>query len=126
MGAVVVGCATRATRSWLEARRPASCASPVRWQQPALANELVRALLFVRIFLLSCVRFRELFLLLWCQATVCAWRCGPARVLPAARAAAATPRRATSRCRAAFLVSPKAKSRGDWPNRFFFELFLEI
>merc|ERR1712146_193765 len=69
--AVVVGCATRATRSWLEARRPASCASPVRWQQPALANELVRALLFVRIFLLSCVRFRELFLLLWCQATVC-------------------------------------------------------
>merc|ERR1712146_351075 len=61
MGAVVVGCATRATRSWLEARRPASCASPVRWQQPALANELVRALLFVRIFLLSCVRFRELF-----------------------------------------------------------------
>jgi len=77
-------------------------------------------LFFVRIFLLSCARFRELFLLLWCQATVCAWHCGPARVLPAARAAAATPRRATSRCRAAFLVSPKAEKPRILPKIDFF------
>merc|ERR1712159_954430 len=94
---------------------------------PPLANELVRPLLRPN-FLLSCARFRELFLLLWCQATVCAWHCGPARVLPAARAAAATPRRATSRCRAAFPAFAESRKAAELaPNRFFFfELFLEI
>merc|ERR1712146_513797 len=67
---------------------------------------------------------RSFFLLLWCQATVCAWHCGPARVLPAARAAAATPRRATSRCRAAFPAFAESRKAAELaPNRFFFELF---
>merc|ERR1712146_387070 len=78
-------------------------------------------------FLALVCPFRELFLLLWCQATVCAWHCGPARVLPAARAAAATPRRATSRCRAAFPAFAESRKAAELaPNRFFFELFLEI
>merc|ERR1712159_59419 len=71
-------------------------------------------------FLLCRARAVELFSVLWCQATVCAWHCGPARVLPAARAAAATPRRATSRCRAAFLVSPKAEKPRILPKIDFF------
>merc|ERR1712159_664620 len=87
---------------------------------PPLANELVRPLLRPN-FLLSCARFRELFLLLWCQATVCAWHSGPARVLPAARAAAATPRRVTSKVQSSVsCFSPKAKSRGDCRRSIFF------
>ena len=78
-------------------------------------------------FLLCRARAVELFSVLWCQATVCAWHCGPARVLPAARAAAATPRRATSRCRAAFPAFAESRKAAELaPNRFFFELFLEI
>merc|ERR1712146_539951 len=84
-------------------------------------------LFFVRIFLLSCARFRELFLLLWCQATVCAWHSGPARVLPAARAAAATPRRVTSKVQSSVsCFSPKAKSRGDYRDRFFLLILREF
>merc|ERR1712084_9805 len=98
-----------ATRSWLEARRPASCASPVRWQQPSPCQRTGPCSIRLNIFLLSCARFRELFSLLWCQATVCAWHCGPARVLPAARAAAATPRRVTSKVQSS--VSCFAESR---------------
>jgi len=64
--------------------------------------------------------FESFFCCCGAQATVCAWHCGPARVLPAARAAAATPRRATSRCRAAFLVSPKAEKPRILPKIDFF------
>ena len=72
-------------------------------------------------FLLCRARAVELFSVLWCQATVCAWHCGPARVLPAARAAAATPRRATSRCRAAFPAFAESRKAAELaPNRFFF------
>merc|ERR1712159_402417 len=78
-------------------------------------------------FLALVCPFRELFLLLWCQATVCAWHCGPARVLPAARAAAATPRRVTSKVQSSVsCFSPKAKSRGDYRDRFFFVDFERI
>merc|ERR1712146_22918 len=54
-------------------------------------------LFFVRIFLLSCARFRELFFAVVVSSNGLSWHCGPARVLPAARAAAATPRRVTSK-----------------------------
>merc|ERR1712159_188701 len=65
--------------------------------------------------------FESFFLLLWCQATVCAWHCGPARVLPAARAAAATPRRVTSKVQSGVSrVRRKPKSRGYWPKIDFF------
>merc|ERR1712159_777498 len=73
--------------------------------------------------------FESFFLLLWCQATVCAWHCGPARVLPAARAAAATPRRVTSKVQSSvrFLFRRKPKAAEILAeDRFFFELFLEI
>merc|ERR1712159_712962 len=72
--------------------------------------------------------FESFFCCCGAQATVCAWHCGPARVLPAARAAAATPRRATSRCRAAFPAFAESRKAAELaPNRFFFfELFLEI
>merc|ERR1712146_145562 len=78
-------------------------------------------------FLALVCPFRELFLLLWCQATVCAWHCGPARVLPAARAAAATPRRATSSAERRFPRSPKAeKPRSLRRIDFFFVDFERI
>merc|ERR1712159_202798 len=72
-------------------------------------------------FLLCRARAVELFSVLWCQATVCAWHCGPARVLPAARAAAATPRRVTSKVQSGVSrVRRKPKSRGYWPKIDFF------
>merc|ERR1712159_40162 len=80
-------------------------------------------------FLLCRARAVELFSVLWCQATVCAWHCGPARVLPAARAAAATPRRVTSKVQSSvrFLFRRKPKAAEILAeDRFFFELFLEI
>merc|ERR1712188_116928 len=56
--------------------------------------------------------FESFFCCCGAQATVCAWHCGPARVLPAARAAAATPRRVTSKVQSSVsCFSPKAKSR---------------
>merc|ERR1712188_91293 len=78
-------------------------------------------LFFVRIFLLSCARFRELFLLLWCQATVCAWHSGPARVLPAARAAAATPRRVTSKVQSSVSCFSESRKAAEIlaEDRFF-------
>merc|ERR1712146_311093 len=125
--AVVVGCATRATRSWLEARRPASCASPVRWQQPSPCQRTGPSSSSSEFFCSRVPVFESFFLLLWCQATVCAWHSGPARVLPAARAAAATPRRVTSKVQSSVsCFSPKAKSRGDYRDRFFFVDFERI
>merc|ERR1712146_31105 len=109
--AVVVGCATRATRSWLEARRPASCASPVRWQQPALANELVRPLL-VRRFFCCC----------GAQATVCACTVAPRvcclQLVPQRRRPAALRARCRAACVSCFAESQKP--RRYWPKIDFF------
>merc|ERR1712188_141601 len=85
------------------------------------------SVLFSSEFLLCRARAVELFLLLWCQATVCAWHCGPARVLPAARAAAATHRRVTSKVQSSVsCFAESRKPRRFAEDRFFFELFLEI
>ena len=79
-------------------------------------------------FLLCRARAVELFSVLWCQATVCAWHCGPARVLPAARAAAATPRRVTSKVQSSVSCFAESRKAAEIlaEDRFFFELFSEI
>merc|ERR1712146_211108 len=64
---------------------------------------------------------RAFFCCCGAQATVCAWHCGPVRVLPAARAAAATPRRVTSKVQSGVSrVRRKPKSRGDIGRRSIF------
>merc|ERR1712188_361103 len=70
----------------------------------------------------------NIFLLSWCQATVCAWHCGPARVLPAARAAAATHRRVTSKVQSSVSCFAESRKAAEIlaEDRFFFELFSEI
>merc|ERR1712146_786436 len=77
------------------------------------------------IFLLCRARAVELFLLLWCPSNGLCLTLWPARVLPAARAAAATPRRVTSKVQSGVsCVRRKPKSRGDYRDRFFFLLIL--
>merc|ERR1712146_427625 len=80
-------------------------------------------------FALVCPFSRAFFCCCGAQATVCAWHCGPARVLPAARAAAATPRRVTSKVQSSvrFLFRRKPKAAEILAeDRFFFELFLDL
>merc|ERR1712146_22919 len=64
--------------------------------------------------------FESFFLLLWCQATVCLGTVAPRvcclQLVPQRRRPAAL----RARCRAAFLVSPKAKSRGYHRRSIFF------
>merc|ERR1712232_23699 len=97
-------------------------------QQPSPCQRTGPCSIRLNIFLLSCARFRELFSLLWCQATVCAWHCGPARVLPAARAAAATHRRVTSKVQSSVSCFAESRKAAEIlaEDRFFFELFSEI
>merc|ERR1712146_724413 len=124
--AVVVGCATRATRSWLEARRPASCASPVRWQQPSPCQRTGPSSSSSEFFCSRVPVFESFFCCCGVKQRSVLGTVAP-RVLPAARAAAATPRRVTSKVQSSVsCFSPKAKSRGDYRDRFFFVDFERI
>merc|ERR1712146_31104 len=68
----------------------------------------------------------KIFLLLWCPSNGLCLHCGPARVLPAARAAAATPRRVTSKVQSSvrFLFRRKPKAAEILAeDRFFLNCF---
>merc|ERR1712146_361254 len=79
------------------------------------------------IFLLCRARAVELFLLLWCPSNGLCLALWPRACAACSSCRSGDAPRATSRCRAAFPAFAESRKAAELaPNRFFFELFLEI